>query len=71
MARADLHHVLELREPRPQSSDIAAANRMFDIFSPPPDDSDVISQVDRLSSNQTKIAPNGIPNGTLMLGKDH
>src|SRR5664280_876397 len=28
----------------------------FDIFSPPPGDSDVISQVDRLSSNETKIA---------------
>src|ERR1019366_3727353 len=29
----------------------------FDIFSPPPGDSDVISQVERLSSNETKIAP--------------
>src|SRR3984893_11974699 len=29
----------------------------FDIVSPPPGDSDVISQVDRLSSNETKIAP--------------
>src|SRR5438552_6583563 len=29
----------------------------FDIFSPPPGDSDVISHVDRLSSNKTKIAP--------------
>jgi hypothetical protein len=27
----------------------------FDIFSPPPGDSDVISQVERLSSNETKI----------------
>jgi hypothetical protein len=26
----------------------------FDIFSPPPGDSDVISHVDRLSSNETK-----------------
>src|SRR6266498_2966003 len=29
----------------------------FDIFSPAPGDSDVISQVERLSSNDTKIAP--------------
>src|ERR1700686_5202027 len=29
----------------------------FDIFSPPPGESDVISQVERLSSNETKIAP--------------
>src|SRR6202162_1166634 len=29
----------------------------FDIFSPPPGDSEVISHVDRLSSNETKIAP--------------
>src|ERR1700720_4204519 len=29
MPRADLHLVLELRDPRPQSSDIAAANRML------------------------------------------
>jgi hypothetical protein len=32
----------------------------FDIFSPPPGDSDVISQVDRLSSNETKIAPRSV-----------
>src|SRR5512138_3240687 len=29
----------------------------FDIFSPPPGDSEVISHVDRLSSNETKMAP--------------
>src|ERR1700720_4122165 len=29
----------------------------FDIFSPPPGESDVINQVERLSSNETKIAP--------------
>jgi len=32
----------------------------FDIFSPPSGDSDVISQVDRLSSNETKIAPRSV-----------
>src|SRR3974390_339648 len=32
----------------------------FDIFSPPPGDSDVISHVDRLSSNETKIAPRSV-----------
>ena len=32
----------------------------FDIFSPPPGDSDVIIQVDRLSSNETKIAPRSV-----------
>src|SRR4029077_3729778 len=29
----------------------------FDIFSPPPGDSEVISQLERLNSNETKIAP--------------
>jgi hypothetical protein len=29
----------------------------FDIFSPPPGEIDVINQVERLSSNETKIAP--------------
>jgi hypothetical protein len=29
----------------------------FDIFSPLPGDSDVISQVERLSSKETKMAP--------------
>jgi hypothetical protein len=32
----------------------------FDNFSPPPGDSDVINQVDRLSSNETKIAPRSV-----------
>ncbi len=32
----------------------------FDILSPPPGDSDVISQIDRLSSNETKIAPRSV-----------
>src|SRR6476469_9511599 len=32
----------------------------FDIFSLPPGDNDVTSQVDRLSSNETKIAPRSV-----------
>jgi hypothetical protein len=31
-----------------------------DIFSPPPDDSEVISQLERLNSNETKIAPRSV-----------
>ena len=33
LPRADQHLVLELREPRPQSGDIAAANRCLHLFS--------------------------------------
>ena len=32
----------------------------FDIFSPPPGDSEVISQLDRLNSSETKIAPRSV-----------
>jgi hypothetical protein len=32
----------------------------FDIFSPPPGESDVISLLERLSSNETKIAPRSV-----------
>ncbi len=32
----------------------------FDIFSPPPGDSEVISQFDRLNSSETKIAPRSV-----------
>src|ERR1700676_5713515 len=32
----------------------------FDIFSPPPGDSEVISQLERLNSNETKIAPSSV-----------
>src|SRR5260370_23742834 len=32
----------------------------FDILSPPPGDSEVISHADRLSSNETKIAPRSV-----------
>jgi hypothetical protein len=34
-----------------------ALKECFDILSPFPGDSDVISQVERLSSSETKIAP--------------
>lgn len=34
-----------------------AATMCFDIFSPPPGDSDVISHFERPNSNDTKIAP--------------
>ncbi len=34
-----------------------AATECFDIFSPEPGDSDVINQVERLNSNELKIAP--------------
>src|SRR3984893_9139998 len=45
-------------EKRDSSAAMSPAETLcFDIFSPPPGDSDVISQVERLSSNETKIAP--------------
>jgi hypothetical protein len=47
----------KLRKALQEPGDIAATHRCFDIFVPPPGDSDVISQVERLSSNETKIAP--------------
>src|SRR2546430_16135249 len=37
-----------------------AGTLCFDIFSPPPGDSDVISQVERLSSNEMNIAPRSL-----------
>jgi hypothetical protein len=37
-----------------------AGTLCFDIFSPLPDDSEVISQIERLSSNETKIAPRSL-----------
>src|ERR1700722_18243168 len=40
----------------------------FDILSPPPGDSDVISQVDRLSSNEMKIAPRSVRIASRRLG---
>src|SRR5580704_11620515 len=45
-------------EKRASSAAMSPADTLcFDILSPPPGDSDVISQVERLSSNETKIAP--------------
>ena len=37
-----------------------AGTLCFDIFSPPPGDNDVISQIERLSSIETKIAPRSL-----------
>ncbi len=47
---------LELRKARQQRSDIPARTECFDIFSPEAGDSDVISQMERLSSKETKLA---------------
>src|SRR5271163_1842335 len=48
-------------EMRANSAAISPADTLcFDIFSPPPGDNDVTSQVDRLSSNETKIAPRSV-----------
>src|SRR5271156_4963819 len=51
----------EFRKARQQRSDIPADTLCFDIFSPRPGDSDVASQVDRLSSNETNIAQRSAP----------
>src|ERR1700733_12682339 len=48
-------------EERASSAPMSPAGRVcFDIFSPAPGDSDVISQVERLSSIETKIAPRSL-----------
>src|SRR5271165_3627406 len=39
---------------------LPARTECFDIFSPPPGESEVTSQVERLSSNETKIAPSWV-----------
>src|SRR5271166_1319239 len=47
---------------RPSSAAISPADTLcFDIFSPPPGESDVTSQVDRLSSNEMNIAQRSVP----------
>jgi hypothetical protein len=47
-----------ISEKRASSTQMSPAGTLcFDIFSPPLGDSDVISQVERLSSNEMKIAP--------------
>ena len=53
--------LLDLCEALQQPGDITApSSECFDILSPPPGDSDVISQIDRLSSSETKIAPRSV-----------
>src|SRR5882762_5025278 len=48
-------------EKRVRSAQISPAGTLcFDIFSPPPGDSEVISQLERLSSIETKIAPRSL-----------
>jgi hypothetical protein len=50
----------KLREACQQHTKVPAGTLCFDIFSPPPGDNDVISQVERLSSNEMKIAPTSL-----------
>src|SRR3984893_1840580 len=48
-------------EKRASSTQMSPAGTLcFDIFSPLPGDNDVISQVERLSSNEMKIAPRSL-----------
>ncbi len=48
-----------------------AATECFDIFSPPPGDSEVINHFERLSSNETKIAPRSMRIGApVQTGKE-
>src|ERR1700730_3559854 len=50
-----------ISEKRASSTQMSPAGTLcFDIFSPPLGDSDVISQVERLSSNEMKIAPRSL-----------
>src|SRR5271169_6701528 len=49
---------LSSSEKRVRSAAVSPADALcFDIFSPPPGDTDVMSQIERLSSKETKIAP--------------
>src|SRR6516164_7033906 len=57
LTRPPLRLLLKLCEALHQPGEIAAGTECFDIFSPPPGDSEVISQLERLNSNETKIAP--------------
>src|SRR5258707_11472066 len=50
----------ELGEPTQQPRHIAGRTECLDIFSPPPGDKDVISQVLRDSSSEIKIAPRSV-----------
>jgi hypothetical protein len=50
-----------ISEKRTSSTQMSPAGTLcFDILTPPPGDSDVISQVERLSSNEMKIAPRSL-----------
>ena len=60
LTRPQLRLLLKLCEALQQPAHIAAMHCCFDIFSPPPGDSEVISQLDRLNSNETKIAPRSV-----------
>jgi len=56
------HAFLLSSEKRASSAAISPADTLcFDIFSPRPGDSDVASQVDRLSSNEIDIAQRSAP----------
>src|SRR4029077_1104776 len=57
-----VHAFLLSSERRASSAAISPADTLcLDIFSPRPGDSDVASQVDRLSSNETNIAQRSVP----------
>ena len=60
LAFANLRLFRELRKRARSLATSPLRTVCFDIFSPPPGDNDVISQVDRLSSNETKIAPRSV-----------
>ena len=47
----------QLRQPSKQPRDVAALHRMLQQLLAAPGDSEVTSHVERLSSNETKIAP--------------
>ena len=60
LARPGPRLLLDLCEALQQPGASPPRSECFDILSPPPGDSDVISQIDRLSSNETKIAPRSV-----------
>ena len=63
LAGARQRLALQLRKLRQQRPRSPAATPCFDIFSPLPGDSEVINQVERLSSNETKIAQDASDSG--------
>src|ERR1700733_3160706 len=50
----------ELEKSSQQAGNVAPGTACFDILSPDPGESDVTSQIERLSSNDTKIAPRSV-----------